>query len=460
LSAILQFAPGTWSKLNLGADCLIVAGGAAVSTLHSTGSQLQSGMAAMVALGVWLVGARVARHYNERCDGILAELALCLVLVAGVALMLRVMQHLFPVEGRSLSIGAFFLLSWPGVWFVRAAVIVYRSWYAAPPRQVLIVGTGDRGRAAADDIRDSDGGRQVVAGFLTWDGDVTPQRALLPLLGSSRDLEATLKGHAIAEVYFAGTQGEQADAMQAGIGTCEVLGVPFAFPAFQFRHHRSWPINGNSDTDGYMHFQQSEPKPLQIMLKRLLDIVASAVALWVLSPLLLLSAVAIMVTSPGPVFFKQERVGLHGRTFFMLKFRSMVANAEALKKQLLLLNEQSGPVFKIRKDPRITPAGRFFRKFSIDELPQLINVLRGDMSLVGPRPPLPSEVAQYEPWQRRRLSVRPGLTCLWQVSGRNGIGFLDWMKLDMQYIDQWSFTRDLGLILRTVPVVLMGRDAS
>jgi exopolysaccharide biosynthesis polyprenyl glycosylphosphotransferase len=373
--------------------------------------------------------------------------------------MLQVVQLLFPVEGHSPDLGAFLLFSWPGVWFVRAAVVVYRSWDAAPPREVLIVGTGDRGRAMAEDISDWAGHRHVVAGFLAWDGDSPPQHALTPLFGSSSDLESTLKRHAIAEVYFAGSQGEQAEAMQAGIATCEMLGVPFAFPALQFRHNRSWPVNGNPHTDGYVHFQQSESKPLQMMLKRLLDITASAFSLWALSPLLLLSAVAIMLTSPGPVFFKQERVGLHGRTFFMLKFRSMVANAEELKKHLLLQNEQSGPVFKIRKDPRVTPIGRFLRKFSIDELPQLINVLRGDMSLVGPRPPLPSEVAKYEPWQRRRLSVCPGLTCLWQVSGRNRVGFLDWMRLDMQYIDQWSFTRDLGLIFRTVPVVLMGRDA-
>jgi lipopolysaccharide/colanic/teichoic acid biosynthesis glycosyltransferase len=125
-------------------------------------------------------------------------------------------------------------------------------------------------------------------------------------------------------------------------------------------------------------------------------------------------------------------------------------------------NEQSGPVFKIQKDPRITPFGRFIRKFSIDELPQLINVLRGEMSVVGPRPPLPSEVAQYEPWQRRRLSVRPGLTCLWQVSpsGRNSVGFQEWMYLDMQYIDHWSLGRDFNLILKTVPVVLTGKGAS
>jgi lipopolysaccharide/colanic/teichoic acid biosynthesis glycosyltransferase len=153
-------------------------------------------------------------------------------------------------------------------------------------------------------------------------------------------------------------------------------------------------------------------------------------------------------------------VGLHGREIHMLKFRSMVVNAEELKQMLLASNEQSGPVFKMQRDPRVTRIGRFIRKFSIDELPQLVNVLRGDMSIVGPRPPLPSEVELYEAWQRRRLSVRPGLTCVWQVSGRNEISFQDWMLLDMRYIDHWSLARDFNLIWKTVPVVLTGRGAS
>jgi lipopolysaccharide/colanic/teichoic acid biosynthesis glycosyltransferase len=171
-------------------------------------------------------------------------------------------------------------------------------------------------------------------------------------------------------------------------------------------------------------------------------------------------AIAIKLTSKGPVFFRQGRVGLHGRPFNMFKFRTMVANAEALKEQLLARNEQTGPVFKMKNDPRVTPIGRFLRKHSIDELPQLINVLRGDMSIVGPRPPVPQEVARYQAWQRRRLSVRPGLTCIWQVSGRNQITFQDWMYLDMRYIDHWSITDDLNLILRTLPIVLTGRGAS
>jgi lipopolysaccharide/colanic/teichoic acid biosynthesis glycosyltransferase len=144
----------------------------------------------------------------------------------------------------------------------------------------------------------------------------------------------------------------------------------------------------------------------------------------------------------------------------MLKFRSMVVNAEALRAKLLAANEMSGPVFKMTRDPRVTAVGRFIRKYSIDELPQLVNVLRGDMSIVGPRPPLPNEVQKYEGWQRRRLSVRPGLTCVWQVSGRNEISFREWMLLDMRYIDHWTLGGDFELILKTIPVVLTGRGAS
>ncbi len=198
----------------------------------------------------------------------------------------------------------------------------------------------------------------------------------------------------------------------------------------------------------------------QLIFKRIIDIIGATVGLVVLGPLVMLpAAVAIKLTSPGPVLFRQRRSGLHGRLFTMYKFRSMVDNAEMLRVELETFNEMSGPVFKMARDPRVTPVGRFLRKTSIDELPQLWNVLRGDMSLVGPRPPIPSEVQQYDAWHRRRLSMKPGLTCLWQISGRNRIGFEHWMKLDLQYIDNWSLWLDFKILLRTIPVVLSGFGA-
>jgi len=198
----------------------------------------------------------------------------------------------------------------------------------------------------------------------------------------------------------------------------------------------------------------------QLICKRLIDIAGAGFGLIVLGPLVMLpAAIVIKLTSPGPIFFGQKRSGLHGRLFTMYKFRSMVNNAEMLRAELEVYNEMTGPVFKMKDDPRVTAFGRFMRKTSLDELPQLWNVFLGDMSLVGPRPPIPSEVQQYDPWHRRRLSMKPGLTCLWQVRGRNKIGFDQWMKLDLQYIDGWSLWLDLKILIRTVPVVLSGFGA-
>lgn len=198
-----------------------------------------------------------------------------------------------------------------------------------------------------------------------------------------------------------------------------------------------------------------------LILKRLMDISLSALLLTCLSPLFIVTALIIKATSPGPVFFVQKRLGLNKRLFNLYKFRTMVENAEELQKDLEELNEADGPVFKIKNDPRITPVGKFLRKSSIDELPQLFNVLKGDMSLVGPRP-LP--VRDYEEfdhhWFNRRFSVRPGITCLWQISGRSNISFSQWIEMDLNYIDNWSLCLDVRILLMTVPVVLSARGAA
>ena len=196
------------------------------------------------------------------------------------------------------------------------------------------------------------------------------------------------------------------------------------------------------------------------VIKRIIDIVASFIGLILLSPLILIVSILIKLESKGEVIFKQKRVGLNGKEFYMYKFRSMVINAEELKKQLESQNEMSGPMFKIKDDPRITNVGKFIRKTSIDELPQLINVIKGDMSLVGPRPSLPKEVKKFEQWMMERLEVKPGLTCIWQVSGRNNIDFEDWMKLDIKYVRERSFKLDIKLILKTVLVLLGDKNAS
>lgn len=206
----------------------------------------------------------------------------------------------------------------------------------------------------------------------------------------------------------------------------------------------------NESTRGFSFYE---------VIKRVIDVVCSFVGVLVLSPLFVVIAIIIKFTSKGPVFFSQKRVGRDGKEFKMYKFRSMVVNAEELKEKLVAQNEMSGPMFKMKDDPRVTKVGKFIRKTSIDELPQLFNVLKGDMSLVGPRPSLPKEVAQFEDWMYRRLEVKPGLTCYWQVSGRNNIDFEDWMKLDIKYVDERSTWIDIKLIFKTVGVLFGDKNA-
>lgn len=193
--------------------------------------------------------------------------------------------------------------------------------------------------------------------------------------------------------------------------------------------------------------------------KRALDLALCVPGLIILSPALLLIAIAIRIESSGPILFRQLRVGKDRRPFYCLKFRSMSQDAEKRKHEIAHLNEVDGPVFKIKHDPRVTRVGRVLRKFSLDELPQLWNVVRGEMTLVGPRPPLPREVEQYEDWMLRRLDVTPGITCIWQISGRSDTNFEQWMRMDVEYVGSQSLGRDLSILVRTIPAVLFGRGA-
>lgn len=198
-----------------------------------------------------------------------------------------------------------------------------------------------------------------------------------------------------------------------------------------------------------------------MLLKRLIDIIGSIVALILFSPFMLAAAIGILITDGRPIFYEWNVIGRNKKPFKSWKFRTMVKNADQLKKDLSDKNEMNGPVFKINHDPRILPFGRWLRKWSIDETPQLFSILKGDMSLVGPRPVFPYELVKYESWQRRKLSIKPGITCFWQASGRNQIkNFDEWVKLDLEYIDNWSLLLDLKILLKTIPAVLLGRGAS
>lgn len=213
------------------------------------------------------------------------------------------------------------------------------------------------------------------------------------------------------------------------------------------------------DDESRIEVLTKEESILYKFLKRALDIILSTLGLIILSPIILIVAILIKLESKGPVIFAQKRVGLNGTEFKMYKFRSMVQNAEELKEKLSKKNEMSGPMFKIKEDPRVTKVGKFIRKTSIDELPQLINILKGEMSLVGPRPSLPKEVAKFEPWMLKRLEVKPGLTCYWQVSGRSNIDFFEWMKLDLQYVNDRGFLLDIKLIFKTFFVLFGDKNA-
>jgi exopolysaccharide biosynthesis polyprenyl glycosylphosphotransferase len=453
-----KFDPRLRARWNAAAD---VAALVAASVLGGAATPGWRGaaLAFVVAGTTWAFASRALRHYDlERPQGAAGEALLTLVQVAAVAISLGLASWL--ADGSAWAPSALGFVAWLAPPVVAARQILVRARIAArrlEQHRVLIVGAGPLGRATAIDLRDARSPRTVV-GHLALCGE-EPRRLLFPLLGVVDQLDHILEEHAVSEVYVALDATRYAAEMQRVIGTCEKFGIPFAIPSTPFRYQRARARDAALG-DGFVHFVTVRPRPVQWAIKRLIDVVASGTALLLLAPVLFGVALAVKLTSPGPVLFRQRRVGLYGRPFDMLKFRSMVVDAEALREKLLAVNEQTGPVFKMARDPRVTRVGRFIRKFSIDELPQLVNVLRGEMSIVGPRPPIPSEVAKYEPWQRRRLSVRPGLTCVWQVSGRNQISFEQWMYLDMQYIDNWTLAHDLGLILRTVPVVITGQGAS
>jgi exopolysaccharide biosynthesis polyprenyl glycosylphosphotransferase len=280
------------------------------------------------------------------------------------------------------------------------------------------------------------------------------------VLGSIDRLRSILEERTIDELILCAPFAENAEDILSTIKLGEELGIVVRVvldPADRGYIHRMQFEYFGRDTV-VTFFRQN--LILQLALKRAIDVTLSAVLLVLLSPLLAVVAIVIKLTSPGPILFVQDRVGMNQRPFRLFKFRSMVADAEARKAELSGLNEMDGPVFKIRSDPRTTKIGRLLRKTSIDELPQLFNVLNGTMSLVGPRPPVPSEVEKYDWLYRRRLSIRPGITCLWQIYGRNELSFKQWMELDRVYVETWSLWLDIKILLRTVPVVLLCRGAS
>ena len=269
------------------------------------------------------------------------------------------------------------------------------------------------------------------------------------------EMTQLLRSHVIDEIIFA-VDSSRLASLEEIMLACDEEGVRTRVAVDFFPHVNSQVYLDRLGSSPLLTFSATPHDEIRLLVKRATDIALAGAWLVLLLPVMLVIAAIIRLTSPGPVIFRQERCGLNGRRFVFYKFRSMCENAEAMRASLQHLSSRQ-LALKIPNDPRLTRVGRWLRKFSIDELPQLWNVLKGDMSLVGPRPALPEEVEQYQRWQRRRLRMRPGLTCLWAVSGRDSIDFETWMKLDMQYIDNWSLALDWQIMLRTIPQLLSGR---
>ncbi len=323
-------------------------------------------------------------------------------------------------------------------------------------RHVLILGSGPRAAAVHELIRVHPEWGLHVVGFV--DGDSTPVDPTIPIDRCHKliDVPSLLRDEVVDEVIIACPRSMLSQLIPA-VAACGSAGVPFTLLADIFGDYLPPPAVTRFGSLAALRFAPVHHSPTGLVFKRGIDIVGAATLLFVTAPVIAAAGIAIRVNSKGPILFHQARCGLHGRRFPLLKLRTMCADAEAQQGDILHLNEMDGPVFKIQDDPRITSVGRILRRYSIDELPQLWSVLKGDMSLVGPRPPLPHEVAQYETFEQRRLSMRPGLTCSWQVGGRNEVKTFDeWVKMDLEYIDTWSVGNDLQILLKTIPTVLRG----
>jgi exopolysaccharide biosynthesis polyprenyl glycosylphosphotransferase len=328
-------------------------------------------------------------------------------------------------------------------------------------RQIVVVGTNPRAVRFARKIEERPDLGFRIAGFVDgpWAGMEAFERTGCRVVSDLAGFPRFLREQVVDEVVIA-LPMESSYAQAARIAAlCEEQGIVVGLlsDVFNLAQQRAEEVAGEALATIYTGSPDGWPH----LLKRTLDVSISLLALLALSPLFLLAGVMVKLTSPGPAFFVQERVGLGKRKFRLYKFRTMVADAVERQREIEHLNEARGPVFKIKDDPRLTAAGKFLRKTSIDELPQLLNVLKGDMSLVGPRPlPLRDYQGFHQDWQRRRFSVRPGITCLWQINGRSSVSFEKWMELDMQYIDHWSLGLDFKILAKTIPAVIRGVGAA
>ncbi|MBP1696416.1 MAG: Undecaprenyl-phosphate galactose phosphotransferase [Deltaproteobacteria bacterium] len=374
-----------------------------------------------------------------------AVFVLRLFMVSRVALALFAILDLFFLFGERLVI---------------RRIIKYRRSKGWGLLNILVVGTGKEAEKIAEVIQQQHHWNLRLVGFISVD-DARREDKLkgYPVLGGKDDFLKIVHENVIDEIIFA-VPRQTMEKLEDLFLLCEEQGIKTRVTLTLFPHIFSKIFLEKLQDIPLLTFSTTPTNEIALFWKRALDVALSSIALILLSPLFVVVSVLIKKTSEGPVFFKQERGGLYFRRFVMYKFRSMTADAEKRKSKLHHLNEADGPIFKIKDDPRITAIGKWIRKTSIDELPQLINVLKGDMSMVGPRPHPVEEAKKYTTWQRRRLSMKPGITGLWQIGGRSGTTFAESMKLDLDYIDHWSLWLDVKILVKTIPAVISGRGAS
>ncbi len=340
-------------------------------------------------------------------------------------------------------------------WYFRRAVERNENYL-----KVVIIGTGERARRLSDKLRQHTEWGVEIIGYLDPD-EQQPAAAVgdAPVLGRVGEIAEVLQNRVVDEVIVAVPRSLLGD-VQVIADVCAQEGVLLRFMADVFDLQVSRMSLVSLDEIPLLTFEPVAQDERKLIVKRIFDLTVTLAAMPLLLPVLAVVALAVKLDSPGPVLFKQPRVGLRKRVFPMYKFRSMYRDAEQRLKEIEHLNEAQGPIFKIANDPRVTRVGRFIRRTSLDELPQLFNVIRGHMSLVGPRPMSLRDVGLFDQSiQRRRFSVRPGLTCLWQISGRSNLPFEKWLALDLAYIENWSLGLDLKILLKTVPIILKGTGA-
>ena len=388
-----------------------------------------------VLLPVFLVYSPQYLQLKDQLVQLSKAIGLAWVLMAAVLFLLN-------QEATSRLIALFALVLNYGVLVsFRLVLFAIRGWNWTSIRHVAIIGEG---QAATDFARS-------IENHANW--------GLKPIgVFPEERAREILENGGIDEMIFV-VERQRLDNLEEIFLLSEELGITARIVLNLFPHSIAHMDFHKLDGFSLLTFSPTPSDESLLFVRRLMDVVLSVIIGVLTLPLMAATVLAINLTSPGPVLFSQRRAGLHGRPFVMYKFRSMIDDAEQRRVEIESINEMDGPVFKSSLDPRITAIGKTLRRFSIDELPQLYNVLKGDMSLVGPRPPLPQEVERYKRWQRRRLSMKPGMTCLWQISGRNQVGFDEWMRLDLKYIDNWSLLLDLKILVKTIPVVLLGKGA-